>query len=263
MKKISIYNAKDNQSKRELIAHKLKQSGFFTTRNGELLIVVGGDGTFLSAVMNRFDQNPIFVGFNAGNLGFFSEYSMDDLDEFIRMLQKEEYWIQEYPLYEVHYKENNQMKVEYFLNDAVIERKGSHALHMGVLVDDQSIGTVSADGIIFSTAIGSTGYNMSAGGAISLSSKPFLQMKTVAAIHSSAYKSIPNGIILDDESDITVFPTIKKQRPLRIVCDGKEIRTKNVRYVEIKKSTETFRVLRSNNYNHITHMKAKIMPNEG
>lgn len=261
MKKISIYNSyiKDNQTKREAIANKLKQNGFIPSRNGELLIVIGGDGTFLSAVHKRFDQNPIFVGFNAGNLGFLSEFSMDEMDEFIKILKKEDYWIQEIPVYEVHYKEHNVQRVEYFMNDFVVERKGTRILHMGVQVGTTNVGTVSGDGVVLSTNLGSTGYNMSAGGAVSLSRHPLLQMAPIASVQSRAYQTFPNSLLIDAENDITIFPNIKKQRPFRLVCDGKEIRTKNIRFVEVKKSEKVVRVLRSKGFNPIEHLKHKML----
>lgn len=260
MKKVSIYNSfiKDNKMKREALATKLNQNGFHTTKNGELLIVIGGDGTFLSAVRKRFEQNPVFVGFNAGNLGFLSEFSMQDTDEFITMLKKKDYWIQELPLYEVHFKEDNKMKIEYFVNDFVVERKSTRILHMGVKVNEQSLGTISGDAIIVSSALGSTGYNMSAGGAISLTSENFMQLTPVSSVHSSAYNSPSNSMILNHDSEITIFPNIKKQREFRIVCDGREVRTKNVRYLEVKKSKRTVRVLRSNNYNPMSHLNQKM-----
>lgn len=264
MKKISIYNSNinDNPTKRETIANKLKQNGFFTSRNGELLIVIGGDGTFLSAVRKRFEQNPIFVGFNAGNLGFLSEFSMDDIEEFIKILKKKEYWIQELPVYEVHFKENNKPKVEYFINDFVVERKSTRILHMGVQINEKSLGTISGDGLILSTSVGSTGYNMSAGGAISLSSHPFMQLTPISSVYSKAYQSISNSLLLDHDSEITIFPNIKKQRAFRLVCDGKEIRTKNIRFIEVKKSEKTVRILRSNHFHSIEQFKNKIIPFE-
>lgn len=261
MKKISIYNSyiKDNPKKRDIITTKLKNNGFTTTWDGELLIVIGGDGTFLSAVHKRLKQEPVFVGFNAGNLGFLSEFSMDDLDEFIRVLKKGDYWIQELPVYEVHYKEDNEEKVEYFINDFVVERKSTRILHMGLQVNNHSIGAISGDGVIISTSLGSTGYNMSAGGAISLTSTPLLQMTPLASVYSKAYQSILNSIILNSDDTITVFPNAKKQRPFRLVCDGRDIRTKDVRFVEIKKSEKKIRILRSNKFNPISHLRNKII----
>lgn len=261
MKKISIYNSyiKDNQAKREAISNKLKQNGFIPTRNGELLVVIGGDGTFLSAVHKRFEQNPIFVGFNAGNLGFLSEFSMDEMDRFMKILKKEDYWIQEIPVYEVHYKENNVSKIEYFINDFVVERRSTRVLHMGVQVENTNVGTFSGDGLVLSTNLGSTGYNLSAGGAASLLTEPFLQLTPVASIRSRAYQTLPNSLLLNTNSDITIFPNVKKQRPFRLVCDGKEIRTKHIRLVEVKKSQKVVRVLRSKEFNPIAHLKNKML----
>lgn len=261
MKRISIYNSfiKDNQQKRELISNKLKQNGFQTGGNGELLIVIGGDGTFLSAIRKRMYQNPIFVGFNAGNLGFLSEFTMDKLEDFIRVLKKSDYWVEEHPVYEVHYKDKDKQKVEYFINDLVVERKSTRILHMGVQVDDELLCSISGDGMIMSSALGSTGYSMSAGGAISVGCKDMIQVTPVATVHSKAYHTLPNSMLLPDENNFTIFPNIKKQRSFRMVCDGKEIRCRNSRFIEVKKSDKKIRILRSKQYNSIKHIKNKII----
>ena len=61
MKKVSIFNSdiKDNPTKRLEIEEKLKRKGYITTREGELLIIIGGDGTFLSAIRKRMPYDPI------------------------------------------------------------------------------------------------------------------------------------------------------------------------------------------------------------
>lgn len=264
MKKISIYNSfiKDNNNKREYLANKLKQNGFFTSRDGELLIVIGGDGTFLSAIRKRIDQNPVFVGFNTGNLGYLSEFTIDNVDEFVHLLKRGDYYIQHLPVYEVKLKENGEERIEYFVNDIVVERKSTRILHMSIHVNDQSLCSISADGVIISSALGSTGYAMSAGGAISLDCEDILQISPIAPVYSKAYQSLSSSIILNNENELTIFPNYKKQREFRIVCDGKEIKTKNPRFIEIKKSDKELRILRSKKYHRMENLRNKILDEE-
>lgn len=264
MKKISIYNSfiKDNNNKRDYFTSKLRQNGFKTGGDGDILIVIGGDGTFLSAIRKRLDQNPIFVGFNTGNLGYLSEFTIDQMDEFVRMLKKEEYYIEKLPVYEVKLKENGEERIEYFVNDIVIERKSTRILHMSLHINDEKLCSISADGVIVSSALGSTGYNMSAGGAIIVDPKDNLQIAPIAPVFSKAYQSLSSSIIVGDQNEITIFPNYKKQREFRIVCDGKEIKMKNPRFVEIKKSEHCVQILRSKKFEPISHLKSKILREE-
>lgn len=261
MKKISIYNSfiKDNKNKREVIANKLKASGFQTSRDGELLIVIGGDGTFLSAVRKRIEDNPIFVGFNAGNLGFMSEFTLDNLDEFIHILKKGDYWIQTLPVYEIVMKDDNEEKIEYFINDLVVERKSTRILHMSVQLNNKKLCSVSGDGIIISSSIGSTGYAMNTNGALILDNEQLLQLSPIAPVHSKAYQSISNSLIFSNRNSLTIFPSVKKQRAFRIVCDGKEIKTKDVRFLEVRKSKKVIRVLRSKKFTNVDNIKNKLL----
>jgi NAD+ kinase len=133
---------------------------------------------------------------------------------------------------------------------------------MSVHFGNEEVCTVSADGIIISTPLGSTGYGMSAGGSIILDSKDILQLTPISPVRSSAYQSLSTPIIFNDNNDVTIFPSYKKQRIFRIVCDGKEIRTNQIRYVDIKKSDKVLRILRSKNYSTTKNIKNKILDEE-
>lgn len=261
MKTISIYNSfiKNNDSKRDYIANQLKANGFRTSRNGELLIVIGGDGTFLSAVQKRFAENPVFVGFNTGNLGFFSEFSTDRIDDFVTMIKKGEYVIQHIPLYQVRIKEQSNEITEVFMNDLTIERKSTKILHMGVHIDKQELGSISGDGIVLASGIGSTGYNLSCQGALSLENDGLLQLTPISPVSSKAYHSIERSVVFKDQKSIDIFPNFKKQRPFRIVVDGREVRTNtDVRFIEVFKSSFSVRILRTKKFNALKQIKDKF-----
>lgn len=263
MKKVSIFNSdiKDNAAKRLEIEEKLKKRGFITTREGELLIIIGGDGTFLSAVRKRMPYNPVCVGFNTGNLGYFSEFTLDDFDYFLKILENEEYYIEEIPVYEVRYKDENKIKTEYFINDFVVERATPKILHMGVNIGNEQIGTFSADGVVFATNMGSTGYNMGLGGSIVASEKDLIQISSIAPVSSKSYKTLQNSIIIDGSNELTIYPNLKKRREFRMVCDGREIRSRNTKFIEIKKSEKKVRMFRTKKYSKIEQIKTKIMDN--
>ena len=58
--------------------------------------------------------------------------AIEDFDKFLGILEREEYYIEEVPVYEVRYKDDNKIKTEYFINDFVVERETTRVLHMGI-----------------------------------------------------------------------------------------------------------------------------------
>lgn len=261
MKKISIYNKREDKQIREKITTLLKENGFFTSRNGELMVIMGGDGLFMSAIRSRIEENqiPIFVGLNAGNLGFFSEFSIDNMELFIDILKKKDYWIQKIPVYEVTITEKNKTEhKEYFINDFVLKTKSANAIHSLLKVDHHTFCRTSGDGIIVSSSIGSTGYNASNHGAMIPENLPLLQIGFLAPINSKQFKSPTNSIVLHHKHHITIQPNFKVRRPAFLSVDTKEIKTKHIKKIEIQKSEKEIHILRSKQFSNLANVKHKM-----
>lgn len=268
MKRISIYNnyGHNHKHKRNRLTKLLREKGFTPISNGELVIVIGGDGTFLSAVKERMKDDPVFVALNDGNLGFFSEFDFKDAKKFVDMLTKKEYRIIEYPLYEVEIIRKNSLSIkEYFINDVAIEKKSSKMIHLKASIDNQTHFNYASDGLIVSSSIGSTAYSMNVGGAITPYHFPSFQLSPIVQSRYGVYEGLLNPLLLKDESVIEIMPDYKVKRAFRVSVDGKEIIIKthkneqnHIHSVRISKSNKTFKVLRSNEFNEMKHMKSKL-----
>lgn len=265
MKRISIYNSyvKDNRQKREHIANELRRNGFHTTRNGELLVIIGGDGTFLSAVKKKIDQEPVFVGLNAGNLGFFSEFDVDDIDAFIQVLKKRQYKIEEIPMYEVHLHGKDGVEIEYFVNEVVVSYKPSekdvhNVIHLALEVDGQTLFKSPADNFIVSSMVGSTGHSLNAGGPLSFS-PDMLNIVATNPVMNRAYPHRVYPAIVPNDREITIYPSTNKQRPFKIICDSQGIKGNHCRYITIKKSEKTIKVLRTEKYSQFNHIYHNLL----
>jgi len=264
MKTISIYNnfLKHNQLKREQLEHRIKNKGFNTGRDGEYIFVLGGDGTFLRAIQRNFYKKPTptFIGINTGNLGFLSEFSFQDTNRILEMIIKDTYDIERVPLYQIdiHFTSNRKRRL-HFLNDISFEREGTKIIHCGVKVNNKKLGNFSGDGVIISTPIGSTGYAMSAKGAIAYDCKEHLQLTPSNPIISKAYQSITNSILFNDKNTLEIFPNTKKKRRIRVVVDGREISEGDISKVVISKSPKTVSFLRSDKFDRFANFKNKIL----
>jgi len=131
-------------------------------------LTLGGDGTFLNAARRlRSRKTPLF-GINLGNLGYLTSAEADDIPECLVELLEDRYRIDERMMLRgkvMHV--SGETVTDTALNDIVISRAGAlRVVEFRIFVDGDLLSVYDADGIIVSTATGSTGYNLSAGGPV-------------------------------------------------------------------------------------------------
>jgi NAD+ kinase len=134
----------------------------------DLVIVAGGDGTLLSVARAAAPRGIPILGVNFGGLGFLTELQPDELYPGIEKILRGESTIEERHALRVRFRRGRRVLREHLmLNDAVIT-KGALArmITLEVRVDGEEVATLTSDGLIVSTATGSTAYNLSAGGPI-------------------------------------------------------------------------------------------------
>lgn len=140
----------------------------------DMVISVGGDGTVL-ATARQVKEIPI-LGINLGHLGFLTNIEFDCLhetDSFARLRQaflqivQGQYELDKRCRIEPVIKRNNEEVACYTaLNDVVVKGAIAKLIRLQVVVGGEAVGNFPADGIIVSTATGSTGYSLSCGGPI-------------------------------------------------------------------------------------------------
>lgn len=133
----------------------------------DMFLSVGGDGTFLETVLKVKDFGIPIAGVNTGRMGFLANIPGDEIGNSIDLLCNEEFIIVERSLLEMTRPaalfEGNQATA---LNEITIQKANLSMLTINVYVDDAFLNTYWADGLIVSTATGSTAYNLSVGGPI-------------------------------------------------------------------------------------------------
>jgi NAD+ kinase len=139
----------------------------FGSESPDLVLSVGGDGTFLETVLKVKDLGVPIAGVNTGRMGFLANISADEIDHSVEMLCNNDYEIIERCLLELLRPsgifEGNSFSA---LNEITIQKADLSMITITVYVDDTHLNTYWADGLIVSTATGSTAYNLSAGGPI-------------------------------------------------------------------------------------------------
>ena len=133
----------------------------------DMAFSVGGDGTFLETAMNVKNTGIPIAGINTGRMGFLANIPVDDIERSIEMLINDDYTIIERCCLKLE-------KPEYLfsgneaaaLNEITIRKAALNMITTRVKVDDKYLNSYWSDGLIISTATGSTAYNLSSGGPI-------------------------------------------------------------------------------------------------
>jgi len=134
----------------------------------DMIIVMGGDGTFLSVARLVNDHDVPIFGVNMGGLGFLTEVTCDELYASLERILSGEYIIDErLKLNTTIYRNGEKIAGQSAVNDIVIN-KGAMArmIDLEVHVDGKYVTRYKADGLIVSTPTGSTAYSLAAGGPI-------------------------------------------------------------------------------------------------
>jgi NAD+ kinase len=185
----------------------------------DLIVVLGGDGTFLSVAREMRAKSVPLLGINMGQLGFLTEFKKSEaVPSLTALLNGQKPQMSERTLLEVTLKRKNKVIFQGpVVNDAVIS-KGAIAriIEVQVAVGGRWAHNVKADGIIVSTPTGSTAYSLAAGGPIMEPSLPAVILTPICA-HSLTQRPL----VIPDHSEIELKLS---QRPghVLLTLDGQD-----------------------------------------
>ncbi len=158
----------------------------------EIFFTVGGDGTFLRSVTLVRDLGIPIVGINTGRLGFLATVPKDDIVKAVDQICNREYTIGKRCLLSVRSSDQDQDfgELNFALNEVSVSRKNTASMiKVDTYLDEEFLTTYWSDGLIVSTATGSTGYSMSCGGPIISPTSKSLVLTPIAP-HSLAVRPL-------------------------------------------------------------------------
>jgi NAD+ kinase len=133
----------------------------------DLVLSVGGDGTFLETMLKVKDLGIPVAGINTGRLGFLANISEEEVSHSLDLLYNDDYELIERCLLEITEPSDLFEGIsQVALNEITIQKADLSMITINVFVDGTYLNTYWADGLIISTATGSTAYNLSVGGPI-------------------------------------------------------------------------------------------------
>lgn len=183
----------------------------------DLVVVLGGDGTLLSAARNL--TSPVAVlGVNLGRLGFLAEIGRHELYPTLVEVLDGNYTIETRALMDLELERADGSRQAYrLLNDAVIAKSAlSRIIELTLSVDGELVAVYRSDGLIIATPTGSTAYNLSAGGPIV---DPRLPVTVLTPICPHTFSLRP--IVVPDSSTVEVTLDTQQEKVF-LTIDGQE-----------------------------------------
>lgn len=184
----------------------------------DLVLTIGGDGTLLNACRKVAARNIPVCGINIGRLGFLADIELAELESKLEKILHKAYHIEERLMLMALIKRGDKMHcVGSAINDVVVTKGGvARMLRLGLSIDRSLVANYQADGIIVSTATGSTGYSLSAGGPI-INPRVKLLLETPICPHTLNARPM----IISEEEEVCVQITAS-HRDIVLTFDGQD-----------------------------------------
>lgn len=186
----------------------------------KLIIVLGGDGTYLRAVRLLEGRNVPILGFNMGSLGFLTAHSAESTFAIIEKTLAGKMILRPRSMLVAKINRRGKPRGEYHaLNDIVIERGSmSQLISTAIYSEKFLVSEVKADGFIVSSPSGSTAYNLAAGGPILHPESPVFVVTPVAP-HSLTSRPL----IFPDDKELSFKLDGKKTQSAHFIVDGQKM----------------------------------------
>lgn len=234
-----------------------KKGGVFDDEKPDYVIFVGGDGTFLRAVHRYIDilDKVRFVGINLGTLGFFCHYQEKDIELLVEDLFNEAFKEEEIHLLQATLKNGRKNKIIKAVNEIRIENP-FHTLIADVEIENTFLENYRGNGLVVSSALGSTAYNKSLGGAVVVPSLNILQLTEIAAIENNAYRCLGSSLILQGNSTITFKGHFNN---IVVGYDYLVSQIDDYTSIEVTSAKEKIKLLRNQEYSYIKTLNTSFI----
>ncbi len=251
-----IHDALARSVKHQLHSQKIIQSSRVSEQklgtSCDVLISLGGDGTILRNARILAPSKTPILGINLGKLGFLAEVSLDEMNECLDDILRNEYLIENRMMLESH---GNGMKSKFIaLNDIVVAKYGaSRVMDIETYVNNEFLATFTGDGIIISTPTGSTAYALANGGPIVT---PKNRSITISPICPHTLTARP--VIVPDDS-VIVLKILSTVSGIQLTADGQqEKQLSSPAKVTVKKAPFEARLIKRKSTSYYEVLRKKL-----
>jgi len=204
--------------------HSHEENGLPTAEDVDLVIALGGDGTILSASRRCLTLRAPLLGINTGKVGFMAGFELDSFRTNVRELLSDRP-LNIHPVTPLHGvvkdASGSPKHAAFALNEFVVSAGPPfRMITLDISVDANPGPTVSGDGLIVSTPLGSTAYNVSAGGPIVAPGVKAMIVTPIAA-HSLSFRPI----VIHEDSEVQIricSVNTSESTGTTLIIDGQE-----------------------------------------
>ena len=219
----------------------------------DLVLVVGGDGSFLKFAKTAAHHGVPMLGINRGRVGFLTELAHSDIARLLPKILRGDYLTSQAMLLKGLLKrENETLCVHKGFNDMVVHSRSGRMLELDLTIDDMFVYSERSDGLIVATPVGSTAYALSAGGPIIT---PGVQ--AIGLINISPHTLSHRPLILSPTSHIAI--KVKNGKSMAFYADGwGEQQVLPGDTIEVCVADEKVPLIHPLNYNFYTACRLKL-----
>lgn len=229
--------------------------------NPDLVIAIGGDGTFIDAVTStNFSEDIIYTGIHTGTLGFLQDLCENDIFSLIQYINYEQE-LKTRKVYisfiEVFLKDGNTFQF-FALNEAIIAGGNYSKITFAEYINDKLLQNVTGNGIVVATSTGDTAYSLNAHGAIDFSNNRQLVCSLITPIKNAAYERFITNPIICSKINLVLKPSDN----ISIIIDGKkkDIDSSSIERIEVSMTGRNYiNKLDIMDYSKVSIIRNKIL----
>jgi len=220
----------------------------------DMVISMGGDGTFLNVASRVGDKDIPILGINTGRLGFLSSISGDDIANTIDNLYAGNYSVNSHSVLQATCDEEPLRGYPFALNEvALLKHDSSSMISIATRIDGQYLTVYQADGLLVSTPTGSTAYSLSVGGPI-IHPRSETILLTPVAPHSLNMRPL----VLCDDVEIELVVTSRSHNFL-VSIDGRSHSYREKIHIRIRKAPYTIKAVTMEGTDFFSTIRRKMM----
>lgn len=222
----------------------------------EVMLTVGGDGTFLRALTYVRNLNIPVLGINIGRLGFLATVQKENISNAIELLISKKYKINERSLLTVSTSKKNDdlSEINFALNEISVSRRNTTSMvTVETYLDDEYLTSYWADGLIVATPTGSTGYSLSCGGPVIIPDTKSLVLTPIAPHNLNA-----RPLIIPDYTNIRL-KIIAREKQALLSLDSRITTIDNRTEIFIKKAPFTLKTVQLSEQTFFKTLREKLL----
>ena len=220
----------------------------------DILLSIGGDGTFLESIIFIKDSKIPIAGINSGRLGFLANISKNEMKSALKKILKKSYSFEERELIQLETENKLFGDYNFALNELTVQKKDSSSMiTVHVYSKGKFLNTYWVDGLIISTPTGSTAYSLSAGGPIVVPSAQNFII-TPLAPHNLTVRPL----VVPNNQELTLKVEGRDKNFLISLDHRYETLTSSIE-LKIKKAKFTIRMLKHDDRTFFSTLREKLM----